>query len=223
MLIVLLIVVLAIGGTYFFFFSNNSTIGTGPLTCNNPYSYGRQSGWSFVCGDRSVSNGLLNITLNSYHFASGKDIQFEMDPSSVFLLANITVQNVGGGNAPIDAAWYVIFGNRSLASTTSSDQSVFGNQLLLQNATFPNTNPKQAFPVVNGGINLSPNQKLNCWLIFYVPNGALNINSSSVAQLYLLQLMYFQNGYGGHYQGAGSYICPCATVDTELIIIPHNS
>jgi hypothetical protein len=224
-LLLFVLLVLIIGGTYLFFLTNHPTK-NGLLSCSNPSSYGRQPGWSFDCGDRSVSDSLLNITLNNYHFASGKDIQYELDPYSVFLLANITIRNVGGGNAPIDASWYAIFGNTSLTSTTiatSSSQSVFGNQIFLQNVTFPSSNPTESFPITNGGLNLAAGQSLDCWLIFYVPNVNLSINSSSVAQLYVSQLMYFQDGYGGQYEGGGAYGCPCQTVDTELIIIPKSS
>ncbi len=200
------------------FFAQYQPMSSEP-SCGNPSAYGRPAGWSYVCGFSSVSDELLNITLNNYRYADGRYIQFYYDNNTVFLLVNVTIRNVGNGNAPITAGWYVLFQNRS-SSIPTSTTTVFGNGLFLNNANFSQLYPSGSFPKVNGGVNLVPGQRYDVWLIFDVPSPHLTINSSALHQLVVSQLMYFQGGYSGQYQGGGGYICPCQTVDTELIVIP---
>jgi hypothetical protein len=107
-LVAALCVAIFVGSSVFFLTRGSDTTNALKPGCENISNYGRQARWSFVCGQSTVSDRYLTITVPNYHFANGKDIQFAEDPSSVFLLANVTVENIGSENGPVDAVWFAI-------------------------------------------------------------------------------------------------------------------
>jgi len=178
-----------------------------------------EPGYSYVCGGDVASDGLITITYHDYHFAVAKDLDLEfhstndtgpnaVDANEVFLLVNITLTNVGGGNTSVGAGWsaWVADGN-SWISTTNT----------FVNASFPNTVPNQVIPDVNGGLYLPPGAKVDLWLFFGVETPDINHTSG----FQLRYLTFDDQSYGGTYLGGGAYDCQhvaCTDPKTEMII-----
>ncbi|MEM3191212.1 MAG: hypothetical protein QW292_03810 [Candidatus Parvarchaeota archaeon] len=182
-------------------------------------------GYDHVCGVGEASDGRLKITYHNYHFAQAKDIQFQFSPNQqsplpdeVFLLVNVTVANIGGGNTSLGAGFEMVVMN----GTSYVDTTQF-----IANVTFPNTFPNQTIPNYLGSVEniiyLPPNSTVNLWLIFYVSFPKLqstNINQTSNFKPILL--IYRELGYGGTFVSlAGGFDCrkvPCQNTTTEFII-----
>ena len=180
-----------------------------------------ENGFTPVCGINDASDGRLRITFNNYHIAQAKDIQFQFSPNEqpplpneVFLLLNVTVDNLGGGNTSIGGGWQVVLLNGTSSLPESSN--------FIANATFPGTFPNQTIPDRNGGLYLSPGSNVSLWVFIYIPLGnsvSSNINKTSDFRLQFL--MYRELTYGGTYEGDGSFGClkvACTNPDVQFII-----
>lgn len=176
------------------------------------YSISSESGYSYVCGVSSVSDGNLRVTLHSHRLVSAKDIDFQpssnqISPSAsdLFLLANVTVSNVGSGNTSLGGGFAV-----QVTNGTISVQ----NQEFIENASFPDTYPNQALPDVNGGLYLPPRSHIDLWLMFYIPS-----SSQVMPNAFLLQyLSYREVFYGGDYVGHGAFNCHVASCEYPLVM-----
>ncbi len=180
----------------------------------------QQSGFGYVCGSGGVSDGRLTMTLNNYHFADGHTINWVCPSTSlngsspctssgVYLLANVTVKNIGQGNTSIGPTLY--------ASVNSSTSQPIGNGEYAANATFAQLNPNESIPAVNGGVFLPPGAKVTYWFIFYIPNVVM----SDVPNLKLFWLSLVELEYGGTWDG-GSFSCvpvQCQNPMTELVVL----
>lgn len=180
-----------------------------------------ESGLTPVCGINDASDGRLMITFNSYHFAQAKDIQFHFSPNEqpplpyeVFLLLNVTVENLGGGNTSIGGGWQVVLRNGTSLLPVSST--------FIANATFPGTFPNETIPDRSGGLYLPPGSNASLWIFIYIPLGnpvSSDINKTS--SLSLQFLMYRELTYGGTYEGDGSFGClkvACTNPNVQFII-----
>jgi len=92
-------------------------------------------GYSLTCGAGSASDGRLKITVHNYYFAQAKDINFTPapgiqlpGPDYVFLVMNVTIVNVGGGNVSVGGGWVAVMLNGSTYTGTASN--------FVNNATF---------------------------------------------------------------------------------------
>jgi hypothetical protein len=183
-------------------------------------SYVMETGYSYVCGNGHATDGRLDIAVHNYHFAQTKNIQFRFSPNEqaplpdeVFMLANVTVTNVGGGNSSMGGGWFSWIFNGSAPVT---------NSMFIANATFPNIYPNQTIPDDNGGLYLPPGSKTDLWIFFYVR--FIPVLSSNIVQAsnFILQFTIFnEDSYGGTYLGQGQYDCRkivCEKPNVELII-----
>ena len=177
--------------------------------------------YSYTCGDDEASDGRLAITYHNYHFAEVQDLDLiyqpgeqHLDNDEVFMLVNVTVTNVGGGNTSIGGGWnaWVLNGSSWVANTD-----------FFVNASFPNTYPDEVIPDINGGLYLPPGATANLWILFYVPFG-LDLKPTDINQTATWQLQYItfnDQNYGGTYRGGGAYNCQkvaCTDPMTELIV-----
>ena len=166
------------------------------------FSISSESGFTYVCGTGSASDGRLSITLHNYHFDEAGRINFEpgsnqVNPpsSSLFLLANVTISNVGSGNTSLGGGFSV-----QVTNGTGS----FQNQNYIENASFPGTYPNKTIPDINGGLYLPAGSNVDLWIMFYIPNPG-----SEAANLLVLQYFsYRELFYGGNYEGNGAFGCP---------------
>jgi hypothetical protein len=192
-----------------------------------------KSVYHVINGVGSASDGRLKITLNNYHFDVGSDILFQggggasVDKNTsvstattgyaygydadygLYVLLNMTFQNVGSGPAPIGAGWVAI------GNSTSS----LGNGEYFANATFPGEFPNASLAshIAWGGQNLPAGSSLTVWLIFGINGVSLKQATSS---LVLQNYTYYEQEYGGVYEGSGAYRCPCQTPMVEFVIRP---
>ncbi len=179
-----------------------------------------QPGYSYACGEGEASDGRLRVSAHNYHFSQARDIQFHFTanqqtppPDEVFLLLNVTVLNIGGGNVSIGGSWSAfIFNGSSLVPST----------MFIANASLPNTYPNTTIPDVDGGLYLPPGSTSNLWLFFYVPFNPIQSLSIIKASSFKLQFFEFnENSYGGMYEGQGQYDCrkvACTTPHVEFVI-----
>ena len=190
-----------------------------------------ESGLTHICATDSSSDGRLQITVHNYHFARAGDIQFHFAPNEqtplpddVFMLVNVTVVNIGDGNTTIGAGWE--------AGLLNGTTEIPGVTNFIANATFPGTYPNITIPdhVGSNGCGcfyLPPSSKADFWIFFYVPFG-FDIKSGNVvqAQGFNLQIVsYRELGYGGTYEGGGSFGCvevACQHPDVQFIIETAN-
>jgi hypothetical protein len=184
------------------------------------------AGLTPTCGTGQASDGRLSITVNNYHFAQTSGISFHFAqnqqaplPDEVFLLVNVTVQNIGGGNTSLGAAW-----GAALLNGTSY---VYGTNFVA-NASFPGTYPNETIPDYlqpgrGSAIDLPPGSTTNFWVIFYIPFG-VNIASTDItkATSLKLQLVTFKElTYGGDAEGYGAFNCQkvaCQNPNAEFVI-----
>lgn len=129
-------------------------------------SYVMETGYSYVCGNGHATDGRLDVGVHNYHFVQTKNIQFRFSPNEqaplpdeVFMSANVTVTNVGGGNVSMGGGGFSWIFNGSAPVT---------NSMFIANATFPNTYPNQTIPDENGGLYLPPGSKTDLWIFFDV-------------------------------------------------------
>jgi len=164
-----------------------------------------EAGYSAVCGISQASDGRLSIAVHNYHFDQAKNIQFHFSsnqqpplPDEVFLLVNVSVTNIGGGNASI------------------------GGTMFIANASFTATYPNQTIPDINGGLYLPPGSKTDFWIFFYVRFQPVASSDLAAASGFKVEFVTFnENSYGGNYLGQGAYDCKetaCQRPDVELII-----
>jgi hypothetical protein len=108
---------------------------------NSPF---KESGFAQACGIGVASDGRLTIAVHNFRFLQEKDIQFHFAPyqqtplpTEVFLLVNVTVRNVGGGNTDIGAGFQVaVLNGSSYVDTTQ----------FMANASFASMYPNQTIP-----------------------------------------------------------------------------
>ena len=180
----------------------------------------QQSGGSYVCGRSTVTDGYVKVSLGSYKFVDGSTIDWTC-PSNVngsscsnsgtFLLANVTIDNVGGGNFSIGPEFF--------AQLNDSSGNLVVNQEFGAEATFPGQYPSEAMPAVNYGTLVHPHSGGTYWLIFYLPNVAMG----DVPYLKLRALSLFVPDYGGDWMGPGSFACgpvACQNPNDVLIVLP---
>jgi len=118
----------------------------------------QQGGFTYMCGLGSVSDGRIDLTLNNYRFADGSTIEWQCSgalngssgcsSSGVYLLANVTLTNIGEGDAPIGPDLYVN------VSDTGSPSLHIGNGEYGADAIFPGQYPNRSIPAVSGGTYL---------------------------------------------------------------------
>jgi hypothetical protein len=182
---------------------------------NYPFA---ESSFAYVCGQQSVSDGRLSVTLNGYRFADGSSIDWQCPAGShngsssscpvsgFFLLVNATIQNVGSGNASVGPSFQVW-----MSDTAGSPVE---NGELGANASFPGQHPSSSIPSVDGGVYLPPGAKASYWLIFNLPG----VSQRDTPDLTLKYLVLRELSYGGEWEG-GSFACgPCETPDVQLIV-----
>jgi hypothetical protein len=173
-----------------------------------------ESGYTAVAGNKTVSDGRISITVNNYHFEEAKDIDFvpnlSVSPTAVFMLVNVTIVNVGSGNTSIGPA-LVLMQNGS---------STIGNTNYVQNVSFPvGTFPSQAYPENTGGIYLPSANSTTFWYLFYVPYSE-SVGLSGIAPTVTLKaLVYYEQFYGGNYEGDGSYGGHWEDLKVEFIVL----
>lgn len=221
--LILLTLVVALGSLYFNKPAQQQNSGCASIINTTSVFY--QNGFAHVCGIGQATDGRLKITYHNYHFAQRKDIQFQFSPNQqsplpyeIFLLVNVTVANIGGGNTSLGAGFEMALMNGT---------SYVGTTQFIANATFPDTFPNQTIPNYLGSVEnimyLPPNSTVNLWLIFYVSFPKLqstNINQTSNFKPTLLTYREFT--YGGTFVSlAGGFDCrkvPCQNANTEFII-----
>lgn len=175
-----------------------------------------ESGFTYICGNMTASDGRLSIIVHKYRFAQAQNISFENSPNEpkpapqdVFAIVNTTVVNVGPGNFTLGGGFLAQIAGNTFPPVQNTDFSI--------NATFPGTYPNQTLPNINGGIYMPPGRRADFWLLFFVPNATSTIMPS-------LSLQYFgyrELRYGGNYIGGGGFSCiagTCQTTLTEFII-----
>jgi hypothetical protein len=173
-----------------------------------------ESGYTAVVGNKTVSDGRISITVNNYHFEEAGDIDWvpplPVVPTEVFMFVNVTVTNVGGGNASIIPAWVVM----------QNGSSTIGNTNFVWNVSFPvGVFPNQTWPDNTGGIYLPPGKAATFWYLFYVPNSD-SLGLSGVAPIVTLKaLLYYEQTYGGIYEGDGSYRPPWQDLKVQFIVL----
>jgi len=220
----LLVVVLLVVAAIAFLVSNHSpfsascaSLGIDSAAVPNP-----DPGFTYVCGQTSVSDGRLSITLNNYHIADGGSIDWVCSgavingssgcsSSGIYLLVNATVRNVGNGNASVSADLYVHL-NNSMGSAIANGE--YG-----ANAVFPGQHPGASVPAQNGGADLPPGGVATYWFIFYVPN----ITLKDTSNLKLWYLGWPEWEYGGAWEGNGSFACPCVDTRVQLVVLEAPS
>jgi len=224
--VVSVIVVAAI--TVVYYGSESPPVTTQDNSCDSIVSKGLSyltSGYTYVCGIGSALDGRLNITVHNYRFDQAKNIGFEPNPyeqlplpDTVILLVNVTVENIGGGNATMGAGFQAaVLNGTSYAGATQT----------IANVSLPNLSPNQAIPDYLGRcgcIYLPPEGRANLWLLFYISFTSLTNSSIAQASAFKLQfLTYWEHGYGGSYLGYGAFSCrttPCQDLRVEFIIAP---
>ncbi len=179
-----------------------------------------ETGYSYFCGETSVSDGNLEVTLHGYRFTQAKNIDFEPgsgeispSPTDIILLANVSVSNVGGGNTSLGGGFAV-----EVSNGTYSIQ----NQDFIENASFSNTIPNQTLPDIEGGLYLPPGANANLWVMFYIPGAT----QAQISTLSLKYLSYREVFYGGDYQGLGAFSCrnvrvACTYPLVEFVLAPQ--
>jgi hypothetical protein len=186
----------------------------------NPNALPLQGGLSYICGQETVSDARLNLTLNNYRFADGRLIDWappgtsangsSYGSSGVYLLANITVKNIGSGQTSIGPTLLVSV-NNSLGQQIMNSEYGAG-------AWFPGEYPNASIPAASGGVFLPPGTKVTYWFIFYMPD----VTFSDMPNLKLYALALTEFSYGGTWEGNGGFSCtpvPCQSPQTELIVI----
>ena len=218
-IVLLLIVSMVIAATAFLVSNPNPfsascvSLGIDSDTFPNP-----NPSFTYICGQTSVSDGRLSITLNNYRFADGGSIDWVCSgavingssgcsSSGVYLLVNATVRNVGSGNASVAADLYVQLNNTAGPAIANGEYGA--------NAVFPGQRPNAAVPAQNGGTYLSPGGGTTYWFIFYMPNVALK----DTPNLKLWYLGWPEWEYGGTWEGNGGFRCPCVDVHVQLVVL----
>jgi hypothetical protein len=190
-------------------------------------SVSRQSGLTYLCGSGSVSDGRLNMTLNSYRFVNGGTTTWPCIGNGlngtttgattcslgdgVFLLANVTFTNVGGGNTSIAA---------DLGTNVTNGLEFVGNGEYGINAQFPGQNPSQSVPPASGGAFLPPGSSATYWFVFNLPNTSVK----DIPNLTLNTISNVEWEYGGDWDGGGGFNCihvACLNPMADLIVVPR--
>jgi len=175
-----------------------------------------ESGFTYICGNMTASDGRLSVTVHNYRFAQAQNISFENSPNEpkpapqdIFAIVNTTVVNVGNGNFTLGGGFLVQVAGNSFPPVQNTDFSI--------NATFPGEYPNRTLPNISGGVYMPPGARVDFRALFFVPNATSTIMPS-------LSLQYFgyrELRYGGNYIGGGGFSCisgTCQTTLTELII-----
>ena len=176
---------------------------------------------TYVCGSSEVSDGNLKMTLNDYLFSVGSAIDWvcpggynanhsspSCSSSGVYLLANITITNIGGGNASIGPDLQV----NATDGYRPASNSEYG-----ANAVFPGQYPNSSIPAQGGGVFLPPGSSRTYWYIFYMPQ----VPASDIPNLKLNLISVNDQLYGGDWEGGGSFRCipkSCQDPATELTV-----
>jgi len=182
-----------------------------------------EQGYTDFCGSVSASDGkTLKITIDGYTFAQTKYLNFTSEPGyqlpeayDVFLVVNVTVQNVGTGNTSMGPLWMTL---------SKGSGYVNNNTEFYANATIPRgVFPNMTAPDVNGDIYLPPGSTVRYWAWFYVPFSNLNQsgNIDLTRNISLQTMTYPESSYGGDYEGHGGFSClpnPCQNPDVLFVI-----
>jgi len=225
---VVIILVVAAAASYYLNMQGQISTKTPTSACDTILSTGSnfvESGFTPTCGIGQASDGRLRITVHNYHFAQARDIQFRFAPNQqpvmsdeVFMLVNVTIENIGEGNTSVGAGWG--------AAVLNDTSYVDGVTNFIVNASFPSTYPNQTIPdyVRGGGMYLPPGSKADFWIFFYVPFSRVVSSNMVEASGFRLQLVtYTEFSYGGTYIGNGGFNCQkvaCQETDTEFVIQP---
>jgi hypothetical protein len=173
-----------------------------------------ESGYTAIAGNGTVSDGRISITVNNYHFEEAGNIDFvpslALVPTAVFILVNVTVANVGSGNTSIGPSWVFM----------QNGSSIIGNTNFVYNTSFPaGMYPNQAYPENSGGIYLPPGKETTFWYLFYVPYSESLGLSGVEPTVTLKALLYYEQFYGGNYEGDGSYGPPWQDLKVQFIVL----
>ena len=175
---------------------------------------------SYTCGRGTASDGRLRITVNNYTVEDGRTIQWlcpagynayngtSCSSSGVYLLANVTVANVGTGNSSVGPDLYVNASDGALPEVTSE----YG-----ANAYFPGEHPNGTVPIT-GGAFLPPGTARTYWFVFYMAGAA----AKDIPSIKLHLVVLPENEYGGDWEGGGSFRCipvGCDQTMTDLIAV----
>jgi hypothetical protein len=173
-----------------------------------------ESGYTALAGNRTVSDGRISITVNNYHFEEAENIDFvpslALVPTAVFILVNVTVVNVGPGNTSIGPSWVFM----------QNGSSIIGNTNFVYNASFPvGVYPNQTYPENVGGIYLPPGKETTFWYLFYVPYSESLGLSGVEPTITLKALVYYEQFYGGNYEGDGGYSGSSQDLKVQFIVL----
>ena len=177
---------------------------------------------TYLCGSGNVADGNLKMTLNDYLFSVGRAIDWvcpggynanlsspSCSSSGVYLLANITIANIGEGNASIGPNLYV----NATDNNVPASNSEYG-----ANAVFPGQYPNSSIPAQGGGVFLPPGSSKTYWYIFYMPQ----VPAGDISNLKLDLISMNELQYGGDWVGGGSFRCipvSCQDPATDLIVV----
>jgi len=192
-----------------------------------------EQGVTYFCGLGSVSDGKLSFAVHSYNITYWQDLPFtSYFPASdsfamngtLFLMVNLTVSNVGSGNASI-------LGSSFNVQVTDVNGDSFGvDQYPMSIAV---SIPGYTMLGGNTSLYLPPGSSADRWLLFNFleynpascrsPCGSQEPSIPSMGKLQLDNISYYEDRYGGNYQSNGSLLCPCQSHQTEFIISVNST
>jgi hypothetical protein len=168
-------------------------------------------GLRYVCGEKSVTDGNLSITLNNYHFVEGPSIEWEHGSggSGVYLLVNATIQNVGGEGAHMGPFFWVWLTNETGGPVVSLNEYGLG-------AAFPGQYPNASVPAP-GSTYLAPGGSDTYWFVF---NMDPKIGLQSTQSLSLRYLVWQEFSYGEILTDSGQWECgQCSNAQARLVVL----
>ncbi len=140
-----------------------------------------------IQGVGSASDGRLNVSLDSYYMALIPSTQ--APGGSIYLIANLTIVNVGPGNGSTAGSWWV---------------EVLWNGTTLNNTwfVFPAgyDTGQLAIPLA-----IPPGHRVAGWVAFYLPMG-LGASLAKARGAQLEKLVFEEHVYGGSPDPAGGWV-----------------
>jgi hypothetical protein len=168
-------------------------------------------GLEYVCGRNSVTDGRLSITLNNYNFADGSNIEWEHGSggSSVYLLVDATIENVGGGGAHMGPFFSVWLSN-------STGGPVFSLSEYEADAVFPGQSPNASVPAP-ASTYLPPGGNVSYWFIF---NMDPKVSLESTHGLKVQYLVWQEFSYGEILSDSGQWECgQCSNAQAKASLV----
>ena len=140
-----------------------------------------------IQGVGSASDGRLNVSLDSYSLAL---IPLTQTPGgNVYLIANLTIVNVGPGNGSTAGSWWVevLWNGTTLNNTWTVIPVGYDSGQLANPLTIP------------------PGQRVSGWVAFYLPMG-LDASLAKAHGAQLEKLVFEEHIYGGSPDPAGGWV-----------------